>query len=111
MGDMSLVGPRPELPRYVALYTPAQRRVLEVSPGITDLASLIFHNEEQILAGVDDPLAYYESTLIPRKLVLSLEGVKHMSLGYDLKLIAMTVLCITLRRRQGILPIGFDQQG
>ena len=96
-GEMSLVGPRPELPRYVALYTPEQRRVLEVRPGIADLASLAFRDEERLLAGVNNPLAYYESTLMPRKLALSLEGVSRMSLRYDLKLIAMTLLSVAPR--------------
>ena len=104
MGDMSLVGPRPELPCYVALYTPEQKRVLEVRPGITDLASLTFRDEERILAGVDDPLAYYKSALMPRKLALNLEGIGRMSLRYDVQLIAMTVLGIAPHRTAKTTP-------
>ncbi len=103
-GEMSLVGPRPELPKYVALYTPEQRLLLDVRPGITDVASLVFRNEEQILAEAECPLSYYENCVMPRKLSLSLEGVSRMSLGYDLRLIVMTVLGISTNLPPDALP-------
>ena len=71
-GDMSLVGPRPEDPRYVTLYTPEQRRVLAVRPGITSAASLAYRHEEQLLAGADWETVYREEVL-PAKLAIDLE--------------------------------------
>src|SRR6476469_2092904 len=70
-GDMSLVGPRPEDPRYVALYTPQQRRVLNVRPGITSAASLAYRDEEQLLEGADWETTYC-NTVMPAKLALDL---------------------------------------
>lgn len=89
-GEMSLVGPRPEDPRYVALYTSAQRRVLRVRPGITGLASVEYRNEEAILLqrDVDD---LYPKVLMPRKLEMDLTYIDRMSFCFDLKVIAMTI--------------------
>ncbi|MGH2608657.1 MAG: sugar transferase [Tepidiformaceae bacterium] len=74
-GDMSLVGPRPEVPMYVALYTPVQARLLEVRPGVTDPATLAFRDEESLLAKIEKGKReeYYVRSLMPRKLALSLE--------------------------------------
>lgn len=71
-GDMSLVGPRPEVPKYVALYTTEQREVLSVQPGVTDLASLTYVNEETILSQTDDPENYYQKVVLPEKIRLNL---------------------------------------
>ena len=71
VGDMSLVGPRPEDPRYVAFYTPEQRRVLSVRPGITSPASLAYRHEEQLLAG-EDWETHYRARVLPDKLALDL---------------------------------------
>ncbi|MFZ1551113.1 MAG: sugar transferase, partial [Anaerolineae bacterium] len=71
LGDMSLVGPRPEDPRYVAFYTPEQRRVLSVHPGITSPASLAYRHEEQLLAG-EDWETHYRTRVLPAKLALDL---------------------------------------
>jgi lipopolysaccharide/colanic/teichoic acid biosynthesis glycosyltransferase len=89
-GEMSLVGPRPEDPRYVALYTPEQRRVLSVRPGITSPASVAYRNEEALLwqHNVDD---LYTRVLMPRKLEMDLAYIEHMDLRSDLKVIAMTI--------------------
>jgi lipopolysaccharide/colanic/teichoic acid biosynthesis glycosyltransferase len=92
-GEMSIVGPRPEDPRYVALYSAAQRRVLSVRPGITSIASLAFLNEEALLAG-DELGTLYTQVIMPRKLELDLEYVDRMSWALDLKLIVMTVLAM-----------------
>ncbi len=90
-GDMSLVGPRPEVPKYVALYTPEQRRVLEVRPGITDLASIEFRNESDILANVANPEEVYTQEIMPKKLDLNMQYIAQANLGFDLHLILKTV--------------------
>jgi lipopolysaccharide/colanic/teichoic acid biosynthesis glycosyltransferase len=89
-GDMSLVGPRPEDPRYVALYTPEQRRVLTVRPGITSAASLAYRHEERLLAGEDWEVVYREQVL-PAKLALDLAYLERRTLWSDLALILRTV--------------------
>jgi lipopolysaccharide/colanic/teichoic acid biosynthesis glycosyltransferase len=93
-GDMSLVGPRPEVPAYVELYTNDQKRVLSVKPGITDAASLEFINENELLADADDPQTYYKEVILPRKLGLQLNYVDHRSFMGDLSIIVKTVVGI-----------------
>jgi lipopolysaccharide/colanic/teichoic acid biosynthesis glycosyltransferase len=90
-GDMSLVGPRPEVPRYVALYTPRQREVFRVRPGITDLASLKFRNESELLAAAADPESFYIHEVMPAKLELNLRYIAAQSLGFDLGIILQTL--------------------
>lgn len=90
-GDMSLVGPRPEVARYVKLYTPKQCRVLSVRPGITDLASLEFINENDLLAKAADPERFYIEEILPKKLDLQLGYVTNRSFGGDLKIMWITV--------------------
>jgi len=97
-GDMSLVGPRPEVPCYVAGYTAAQRRVLRVRPGITDPASLSYVDESQLLARFDDPERGYVDVVLPRKLALSLAYLEHRTLRSDLALLARTALRLLHRR-------------
>jgi len=92
-GDMSLVGPRPEDPRYVALYTVEQRRVLSVRPGITSLASVRFRHEETMLQGEDWERVYREEVL-PAKLQIELEYLEHRSVWRDLGIIAQTILAL-----------------
>lgn len=90
-GDMSLVGPRPEVPKYVAHYPPEMRdRVLSVRPGITDPASLKFRNENDILARASDPEREYVDVILPEKLRLAAEYVEKASFWTDLRLIAQT---------------------
>jgi lipopolysaccharide/colanic/teichoic acid biosynthesis glycosyltransferase len=95
-GSMSFVGPRPEVPKYVALYTPEQRQALSVRPGITDLASIKYHRESEILAeaGADWEKAYVEQVM-PDKLRLNLEYIAHRSLWGDIQLIFKTLLRIS----------------
>ncbi len=88
-GEMSLVGPRPEDPRYVALYTPAQRAVLDVPPGITSAASISFRNEEALLHGADWEQTYTESVL-PKKLDIELCYLQRRTLWSDLAVIGKT---------------------
>jgi lipopolysaccharide/colanic/teichoic acid biosynthesis glycosyltransferase len=91
-GAMSLVGPRPEVPRYVALY-PAELRalVLSVRPGITDPASLSFRNESELLAQAEDPEREYVEVVMPMKLRLAADYVRNASLGGDIRLILATL--------------------
>jgi lipopolysaccharide/colanic/teichoic acid biosynthesis glycosyltransferase len=91
-GDMSVVGPRPEVPRYVAHYTPEQRaKLLSVRPGITDPASLAFKDEARILAAAADPERAYIEEVMPRKLQHALAYAEHASAWTDLRLIARTL--------------------
>lgn len=92
-GEMSLVGPRPEDPRYVALYTPVQRRLLAVRPGITGAASLAYRHEEQLLAGPDWEQVYVAEVL-PAKLSIDLAWLAQRTLAGDLALILRTVAAV-----------------
>lgn len=99
-GRMSLVGPRPEVPRYVAMYPPELRvKVLSVRPGITDAASLAFRDEAALLACAADPEREYVEVILPAKLRLSARYVDEASFGADLRLIASTLRALWLRRR------------
>lgn len=98
-GEMSLVGPRPEVPRYVALYTEAQRRVLEVRPGITDPASIEYCDESELLALADDPERLYLEELVPRKLQMNLEYAREATVWRDVGTIVRTLARVAGRRR------------
>ena len=91
-GDMSLVGPRPELPIYVAAYREDQRQVLVVRPGITDPASLAYRREEEILANHKDPERFYRTQVLPDKLARNLVYLQAISLKTDVRIIFETVL-------------------
>jgi len=92
-GTMSFVGPRPEVPKYVAMYDERQRRVLEARPGITDVASIKYRDEQEILAEAgDDWERVYVEQVMPDKLRLNLEYLQNRSLWTDLKVILKTVL-------------------
>lgn len=94
-GDMSVVGPRPEVPRYVALYpSDVRETVLSVRPGITDLASIEFRNESELLAHSSDPERTYVEQILPAKLHHAQQYVRTRSLWLDLRLIAWTALAI-----------------
>jgi lipopolysaccharide/colanic/teichoic acid biosynthesis glycosyltransferase len=90
-GEMSLVGPRPEVARYVALYTADQRRVLELVPGITDPASIAYRDEAAVLAGHSDAETVYVNEVMPAKIRLNLEYAGRATLGSDLLLILQTI--------------------
>ena len=90
-GDMSLVGPRPEVRKYVDLYTEEQKQVLSVRPGITDPASIKYRNESELLANSDDPNEYYVNVIMQDKLKIYLEYVKNHSLQRDMQLIFQTL--------------------
>lgn len=93
-GEMSLVGPRPELKKFVDLYTPEQLKILTVRPGITDLASLKFRNENALLEGKPDPIRFYIEEIMPVKLEIGLKYIEQRSLAMDLRIIAMTIFSI-----------------
>lgn len=93
-GDMSFVGPRPEVQEYTDLYNEEQRQVLLVRPGITDLASVEFRNENDLLAESEDPNRTYIEEIMPRKLQLGLYYIERMSLWYDIRLILRTLVTV-----------------
>jgi lipopolysaccharide/colanic/teichoic acid biosynthesis glycosyltransferase len=95
-GEMSLVGPRPEVPCYVESYSDSQRRVLAVRPGITDPSSILYRHEEQVLGDQPDPDRYYREVLLPDKLNLNLEYLSRVSFSYDLSLLLRTTGCVVL---------------
>lgn len=98
LGDMSLVGPRPEVPRYVAHYPEALReKVLSVRPGITDIASIEYRDESSVLARAADPEQAYIHEVLPHKLALAAQYVDQSSLWLDVRLIARTVAAIVGR--------------
>lgn len=97
-GEMALVGPRPEVPRYVALYSPEQRKVLTVRPGITDPASIEYRNESEHMALQADPEAYYREVLLPRKLQLNLDYIARRSLPGDLGILLATARAVIVGR-------------
>lgn len=90
IGDMSLVGPRPEVRKYVDLYTPEQLHVLDVRPGITDMASIRYRNENELLEQAADPEQYYRDVVMQDKLRINLEYIADHSFIKDLKIIFMT---------------------
>jgi len=97
-GDMSVVGPRPELPQYVAAYPPELRaKVLSVRPGITDPASLQFRDESTLLARAADPEREYRDVVLPAKLRLAADYVDQATLAGDLRLIAATLRALWSR--------------
>lgn len=106
VGQMSIVGPRPEVPQYVGLYSESQRAVLQLSPGITDVASVEFRNEEQLLAHAPDREKFYIEYCIPRKIELNLRYAGSASIWTDIRLIAETVLVILRRQSTAGLTSG-----
>ncbi len=98
IGDMSLVGPRPEVRHYVDYWTPEQMHVLDVRPGITDPASIKFRNENELMDKADDPEKYYVEVIMQEKIKLYLEYVHNASFWYDIKLIFKTFWVIVKER-------------
>ena len=94
IGDMSLVGPRPEVRHYVDYWTPEQMHVLDVRPGITDPASIKFRNENELMETAEDPERYYVEVIMQEKIKLYLEYVQKHSFWYDMRLIFKTFRAI-----------------
>jgi len=97
-GEMSLIGPRPEVPLYVDSYSEAQREVLTINPGITDPASIAYRDEENVLAGKTDADLYYREVVLPHKVKLNREYLKQMSFSYDLRLLFHTIAVVAFPR-------------
>ena len=91
VGDMSFVGPRPDVPGYADALTGEDREILQLRPGITGLATLKYRNEEELLAGVDDPVRYNDEVIFPDKVRLNRLYLHHQSLGLDLRILWATV--------------------
>lgn len=104
-GDMSLVGPRPEVPRYTAAYRPEWRRLLAVRPGITDIASLTFRDEESLLEDAHDRERAYREVIMPMKLDLALRGIAQSSLRDDLVVLTKTFLAVLRPTRQDAILV------
>jgi lipopolysaccharide/colanic/teichoic acid biosynthesis glycosyltransferase len=102
-GDMAVVGPRPEVSRYVVATDPLWQEVLRLKPGITDLATLIYRNEEELLASAKNPEEYYVKTLLPEKLQLNLKYAQASSPLRNLLLIVLTI-------RYSLWPRGFNRE-
>jgi lipopolysaccharide/colanic/teichoic acid biosynthesis glycosyltransferase len=98
-GDMSLVGPRPEVRKYVELYTEEQKKVLSLKPGITDTASIRFANENDLLAGCHDPEKKYITEIMPAKLELNLQYIAKQNFFLDLRILAQTFFRVFLKSR------------
>ena len=98
LGDMSLVGPRPEVRHYVEYWTPEQMHVLDVRPGITDPASIKFRNENELMEKAEDPEKYYIEVIMQEKIKLYLEYVEKHSFLYDIGLIFKTFWVIVSER-------------
>lgn len=94
LGQMSFVGPRPEVPKYVELYTPYQRQVLLVRPGITDYASIAYRNENDLLAGAPNPEAMYIEQIMPDKIELNMKYLREISPLADIRLILKTIVAV-----------------
>jgi len=97
-GDMSLVGPRPDVLEIIENYSPEMRRIFQVRPGITSVATLHLRGEEAILDQVQDKDGFYEEILVPLKVKLAMEHVDRDSFAFDLKILCQTVWMLTLGR-------------
>lgn len=96
-GEMSFVGPRPEVPRYVELYSDYQKNILKIKPGITELASIVYRDENEVLAQSEDPEKTYIEEIMPKKIELNMEYMQKMSFWYDIKLIFKTFAAVLKR--------------
>lgn len=96
-GEMSLVGPRPELRKFTDLYTDEQRKVLSIRPGITDLASIRFRNENELLEGKADPIDFYVREILPVKLAMNLEYVNNQSVWKDIRILFLTAVHVFIK--------------
>jgi lipopolysaccharide/colanic/teichoic acid biosynthesis glycosyltransferase len=96
-GDMSLVGPRPETPEYVARYSPEERRVLSIRPGIVGPSTLGFMDEAAVLAEAADPVVHYETVMLHERVRLDLAYLKDQSFSYDVRLLCRQLVAIVRR--------------
>lgn len=94
IGDMSFVGPRPEVEKYVDLYTLNQRKILNVKPGITDIASIAYRSENQILSIQKNPELFYIQKIMPHKIRLNMVYLNNQNICYDFKIVFLTIFNI-----------------
>ena len=94
VGDMSLVGPRPEVPKYVEMYRDRFSAILKVRPGITDTGSIVYRHEEKLLAAAAEPERFYREVVLPRKLAIAADYVERQSLALDLRILFRTVAAV-----------------
>ena len=107
-GEMSFVGPRPEVPQYVEMYTDEEKAILSVRPGITDWATLWNPDEGAVLAASDDPERAYLEKIRPQKIRWQLEYVRRRSFWIDLQILGQTVAAVVLRRKPKALEVVGD---
>lgn len=93
-GEMSLVGPRPEVRKYVDLYTPEQRKVLSVKPGITDYASIKYRNENEILKKAANPEQLYINEIMPEKIAINLDYINNAGFFTDIRILGLTLVAV-----------------
>jgi lipopolysaccharide/colanic/teichoic acid biosynthesis glycosyltransferase len=105
-GDMSLVGPRPEVPKYVVLYSNKQREVLSIRPGLTDFATVAYRHEAELLGRQTDPEQFYVNELMGRKLALNLRYVSEMGFLIDVHLLYLTVMAVLGRTCPNVSESG-----
>ena len=98
LGEMAFVGPRPEVPRYVSLYTEEQRKVLNLRPGITDLASIAYRNESELLQGSEDPETFYIQRVMPDKIRINLDYAQRSTIWRNIKVILATLGILSAAR-------------
>jgi len=106
LGEMSLVGPRPEVPEYAELFPREFAQVLRVKPGITHRATLRFRNEEDLLAKSDDPTKIYIENIMPTKMQLYIDSMHHQSIRQDIRTIVATILRVGDEMTLAELQIG-----
>ena len=106
-GEMSLVGPRPDIPGYADMLSGAQARLLELRPGITGPATLYFRDEEELLASVPDPFVYNDEVIYPRKVLINLDYMDRWTFRRDLGFLAVTVVP-ALDRRLQLVPRAIE---
>lgn len=97
IGNLSLVGPRPDVPEIIDSYSPEMRQILRIKPGLTNRASLILHDEQGLLASAYDPDIAYRRIIVPLKVRLNMEHVQRNSLLFDLSILAKTLYCLFFR--------------
>lgn len=94
VGEMSLVGPRPEVPKYTSLYREGQKAILNLKPGITDISTVLFRRESDLLGCAEDPEQFYIHHLLPHKVAISMEYARQATLWSDLAIIFRTLRCL-----------------
>jgi len=103
-GDMSLVGPRPEVKKYVENYSIFEKKIFDAKPGITDIASIVFFSENELLGQSKSPENYYTKIILPKKILLGILYIENSSLILDFKLVLITIIAI-FNRKQSLVEL------